>query len=579
MIYFKIHGEKIMEYSNSENETLDNYFKGNENIANSYVMRCFSVSMLIYAFTFLLNLLNIFIINKRIMLNGFIPSIIIYFIMLLITKKVPLESKKLKYFILLGIVSVFTLVGVTITYHVVILPAIPILYAIIYSSKKVMWYTYALTVISTIIIVFGGYYYGLCDANMVLLTTTKLSDYMVDGKFVVETINNNPIIYLSLFFVIPRCILYVTLVTVCKDIFTIIKQGSEKVKHAFKMEIFQKELKTKVDEQTVELREKTRKIQEAYWQTVTALSEAVDAKDRYTSGHSKRVAEYSKMIAKRMGKSEAEQEMIYRAGLLHDVGKIGVPVDIINKPGKLTDGEFDLIKIHPITGYHILREISEYGDMAIAAKYHHERYDGKGYPNGLIGENIPESARILGVADSYDAMTSNRSYRKGLPQDIVRSEIEKGKGKQFDPEVADIMLQMIDEDTEYKLRQIDRMDYKILLISEDDENNQRIKDIMQEENIYEILLAKTLDEVVDKLEHNPIDLIILDIPNNQDKGWKILQTVKDVYRIPTVIMSDDNNLRNTDEFKELGCDDYMTKSFGPLMIKEIVYNMTKKYRY
>ena len=102
---------------------------------------------------------------------------------------------------------------------------------------------------------------------------------------------------------------------------------------------------------------------------------------------------------------------------------------------------------------------------------------------------------------------------------------------------------------------------------------------MQEENIYEILLAKTLDEVVDKLEHNPIDLIILDIPKNQSKGWKILQTVKDVYRIPTVIMSDDNNLRNTDEFKELGCDDYMTKSFGPLMIKEIVYNMTKKYRY
>ena len=96
-----------------------------------------------------------------------------------------------------------------------------------------------------------------------------------------------------------------------------------------------------------------------------------------------------------MGKSIVEQDMIYRAGLLHDVGKIGVPVEIINKPGKLTDGEFDLIKNHPITGYHILKEISEYGDIAVAAKYHHERYDGRGYPNGLTGENIPESARIF----------------------------------------------------------------------------------------------------------------------------------------------------------------------------------------
>jgi putative nucleotidyltransferase with HDIG domain len=186
---------------------------------------------------------------------------------------------------------------------------------------------------------------------------------------------------------------------VCSSIYRIVKAGLEKAECVVKMEVFQKELKSKVDEQTVELREQQRKLNEAYWQTVTALSEAVDAKDRYTSGHSKRVAEYSRVIAKRMGKSVAEQEMIYRAGLLHDVGKIRIPVDIINKPGKLTDEEYDLIKIHPITGYHILKDISEHYDIAIAAKYHHERYDGKGYPNGLLGENIPELARILAIAD------------------------------------------------------------------------------------------------------------------------------------------------------------------------------------
>ena len=209
------------------------------------------------------------------------------------------------------------------------------------------------------------------------------------------------------------------------------------------LEKVQTELEEKIKDQTSELVAKQNTIKALFIQTVTALSEAVDAKDRYTSGHSKRVAEYSRMIAARMGKTKEEQEEIYRAGLLHDVGKIRVPVEIINKAGKLTDEEYDIIKIHPITGYHILRGISGSRLIAISAKYHHERYDGRGYPNGLEGDRIPEAARILGVADAYDAMTSTRSYRKALPQEVVRAEIEKGKGTQFDPAIADIMLQMI----------------------------------------------------------------------------------------------------------------------------------------
>ena len=124
-----------------------------------------------------------------------------------------------------------------------------------------------------------------------------------------------------IYFIIPRCIIYIAFIVVCGSIFRIITAGIQKAEDAIKMEVFQKELKSKVDEQTVEIREQQKKIEEAYLQIVTALSEAVDAKDRYTSGHSKRVAEYSKMIAKRMGKSDSEQENIYRAGLLHDIGK------------------------------------------------------------------------------------------------------------------------------------------------------------------------------------------------------------------------------------------------------------------
>lgn len=156
---------------------------------------------------------------------------------------------------------------------------------------------------------------------------------------------------------------------------------------------------------------------------IKALVKTIDAKDPYTNGHSVRVAEYSKMIAEQEYSDTQKIQNIHNIALLHDIGKIAIPDDIINKPGKLTDEEYNLIKAHTITGAQILSEISSYPDLINGAKYHHERYDGRGYPCGLKGEEIPEIAAIIGVADAYDAMTSNRSYRKMLPQDVVRNEI------------------------------------------------------------------------------------------------------------------------------------------------------------
>ncbi len=185
-----------------------------------------------------------------------------------------------------------------------------------------------------------------------------------------------------------------------------------------------------------------------------ALANTIDAKDKYTNGHSLRVAQYSRMIAEKMGLSAEMCENIYYMGLLHDIGKIGVPNEIINKPSKLTDSEYDIIKTHPVTGYNILSKIESRPNLALGARWHHERYDGKGYPDGKAGEEICLEARIIAVADSYDAMTSNRSYRKYMPRDVVRGEIEKNIGTQFDPEAARCMLQIIDEDKEYTLHEV-----------------------------------------------------------------------------------------------------------------------------
>lgn len=169
----------------------------------------------------------------------------------------------------------------------------------------------------------------------------------------------------------------------------------------------------------------------------------IDAKDPYTNGHSNRVAEYTRMIAEEMGFEGEELDRIYYVALLHDCGKIGVPDSILTKPGSLTDEEFEKIKSHTVNGGEILDRFKSLNNVGEGAMYHHERYDGKGYPKGLKGEEIPLIARMICVADSFDAMNSNRVYRKKLTKEAILKEIETHKGTQFDPEMADILLKLI----------------------------------------------------------------------------------------------------------------------------------------
>lgn len=226
-----------------------------------------------------------------------------------------------------------------------------------------------------------------------------------------------------------------------------------RVRHTIELVRLQANLAREVEEKTRETVAQHEKLEKISMQIVQTLSGAIDAKDAYTNGHSTRVADYSKEIARRAGFSVAEQNEIYMMGLLHDVGKIGVADAIINKPAKLTNEEYAIIKTHTTMGETILKNITEFPKLLIGARWHHERYDGKGYPDALAGEDIPVEARIISVADAYDAMSSKRSYRDDLSQKVVRGEVERGVGTQFDPRFAEIMLTMIDEDVDYKMRE------------------------------------------------------------------------------------------------------------------------------
>ena len=203
-----------------------------------------------------------------------------------------------------------------------------------------------------------------------------------------------------------------------------------RVRHTIDLSRLQADLEREVQKKTREIAAQHEKLERISMQIVKALSGAVDAKDTYTNGHSLRVAEYSREIAHRAGLSKEMQNDIY-----------------------MTEEEYSVIKTHPVMGAGILKNIKDFPKLITGARWHHERYDGKGYPDGISGDEIPLEARIIAVADAYDAMSSRRSYRDVLPQEIVRSEIEKGKGTQFDPVMADIALGMIDDDTDYQMRE------------------------------------------------------------------------------------------------------------------------------
>ena len=213
-------------------------------------------------------------------------------------------------------------------------------------------------------------------------------------------------------------------------------------------------LSREVEEQTKTITEQTRQLEIRNQETILMLARVIDAKDNYTNGHSFRVSVYSVALARRLGWSAEDQSALQWEALLHDIGKVGVPDHVLNKPGRLTDEEFEVVKSHTTVGGDILQASQELVRAADVARYHHERYDGKGYPSGLAGEEIPAFARAVSIADAYDAMHSDRIYRKGLSPDVIRSELEKGRGTQFDPAYVDVFLSMFDSGELEKLGEV-----------------------------------------------------------------------------------------------------------------------------
>lgn len=309
-------------------------------------------------------------------------------------------------------------------------------------------------------------------------------------------------------------------------------------------------------------------------QLIEVLCSTIEAKDIYTKGHSLRVAQYAREIMYRMGGSEKELREVYYIGLLHDIGKIRVDNNIINKKGRLTDEEYEKIKLHTVAGYQILKNVDVIPDLAIGARWHHERYDGTGYPNGLAGENIPLISRIISVADAYDAMTSNRSYHKIMPQSVVRDEIVKGMGTQFDPEIAKIMLEMIDDDMQYEMKQINYdKSANILIIDDDVMSHKLVQYTLIDEN-YMLASAFGGKEGIEKLKEFEFDVCLLDMEMPDMNGFEVLEWIhNNICNIKVIFLTGEKDINVIQKSEQLGADDYITKPVSPGILKESIRSL------
>lgn len=245
---------------------------------------------------------------------------------------------------------------------------------------------------------------------------------------------------------------------ICKITTSIIREGRHTYTVVFVYDMTAdystiEKLKTVTTALEKELEDKTRQVETVALHAVTTVANFIDSKEEYNSGHSTRVAKYAQAIAREMGWSVQEARDLHYVALLHDIGKIGVPIQVLNKKASLTSLEQDMVKKHTVVGAEILKDISTIQNVREGALCHHERYDGNGYPNGLAGQEIPLSARIIAIADAYDAMTSDRKYRVNLTAEEAKKEIQENAGLQFDPYVASVVVRMIEEGVFEKLQQ------------------------------------------------------------------------------------------------------------------------------
>ena len=376
----------------------ENNYKHNKEKRKNMVIFCLSV-FIITSFT---SLMNLYIGSWLMAASTFFIGIssVVFFILLLKKKDVTDFAMNFYVFSLSAIFTYYFIIGGNEGFAALWIVLVPFFIVLVGSSRQLIY-------ISAYFLIF-----------LILFCYTPLRQYL-QYPYNVEFLKRFPILY-SFCFSVSASVAYRI--------------------HTF--EVAQDHAVENLNQAVLEEKLRNHKLS---FQTIIAMSVALDAKDESTKHHSERVAEISRAIALQLGWSDDRAEEIYQAGMVHDIGKIGIGDSILKKDARLTDEEYGVIKTHPQIGYNILKPCIESDMILNVVLHHHERYDGRGYPDGLQGEQIPLEARIASVADSFDAMNSNRVYRQKCSTDYVIGELQRGRGSQFDPYVVDAFMSIVDD--------------------------------------------------------------------------------------------------------------------------------------
>lgn len=614
--------KKVVEDNRLDASTDDiwNYIYDKEYIANKHVLKCFTVTMLIYTIVFILNLLNIFIIEERLMYIAYSSSMLIYLLVRHITKRVSLSNAKVKYFILTCTIMVFTISGIFLSYHAVILPLLSFLYATLYSSKRVMRIVYVQTVISTVFIVYGSYYFGLCDANMVLLTAATTSNYITDGVFNLTTINPNPAVNLMLFYVFPRCGIYIAFMSVCSSIFKIVSGSIEKAKLSEELEQAKVAAEKANSAKTEFINRMSHEIRTPI-NAIMGMNEMIirESKDIQTQGYATDIKNSASALLGMVneildsakiesGKMEIVPVEYHMGTLINDVYNM-VNVKAVDKGIKLV---FDIdsnipsvylgddLRIRQVLLNLLTNAIKYSEEGVVTLTVSGNKDDDNNYQvihfsvkdNG-IGIKAEDIDRLFDKFERIDEKKYRNVEGTGLGLDIAHRllalmgsklevESEYGVGSDF---YFSLIQQIVDEEPlgDYKEKIFNVAEYnhsysytapdvKVLIVDDNDINRKVFVNFIKKTKI-DIHEASSGKECLDILGKQSFDLVFLDYMMPGMDGVETFEKIKEqrLCENTPVIMLTANAIKGArEEFIEMGFSDYLTKPILPDKLDKMI---------
>ncbi len=615
----------LMDEMKRKTDDIIDYIQDQESVANSYVMRCFFVTMIVYTSALVLNLLGIFIIDQRLMWQGYIPSFLTYLIMYLVCKKVSLSDPRMKYLILFSNMLVLTLMGVSITYHVVLGALLPILCAMLYSSKKMMRYVYILTIISTIVIVYGGYYNGLCDANMALLTTGRIGDYISEGKFILTEVNPNPEISLMLFFVVPRCLIYIAYVFVCSNIIKIVSGSLERVRLTAELEKAKEEAEKANRAKSQFLAGISHEIRTPI-NAVMGMNEMIlrETQEEHIRKYAVDVKNSSVILLNLIneildsskiesGKMEIIESNYHMASLLNDLYNmtnikakekgLQLVFDIDEKIPKEYFGDVKRIQQVLLNLLSNAVKYTEHGTVTMkltcsvkeetATLHFAVRDTGIGIKPEDIGKIYDEFQRLdvnrnKNIEGTGLGMKLARQFLKLMGSDLkIESEYEKGSEFSFDLQqkvtdtglLGDFKKRL--EETE--VENIGRMEYTApeakILIVDDSRINRKVFVGLTKGLMMQVEEAQSGQQCLDMVCQNKYDIVFLDHMMPGLDGIETLHIMKEkgfCENIPVIMLTANAIVGDKERYLDEGFDDFLSKPIVPEQLDQMIWKYLPK---